>query len=112
MAESFFATPKNEMCYRKSFAVRADAKCAVIKPIEAAYNRKRPYPAIGHKAPAQAIGRSSSELRSWPRGFHGCLVSQAPAFESWYGSVPEIPTEAIREALVNAPCHRDYTTGV
>ncbi len=100
------------MCYRKSFAVRADAKRAVIKRIEAAYNRKRPYSAIGRKVPAQAIGRSLSEP-SWPKGgFRGCLVSQAPAFESWHGSVPEIPTEAIREALANALCHRDYITGV
>ncbi len=25
--------------------------------------------------------------------------------------VPEVPAEAIREALANALCHRDYTTG-
>ena len=53
--ESFFATLKNEMYYRKSFATRADAKHAVIEFIEADYNRRRPHSTIGHQIPANAM---------------------------------------------------------
>ncbi|MEG1841052.1 MAG: integrase core domain-containing protein, partial [Raoultibacter sp.] len=37
VAESFFATLKNEMYYRKSFSTRAEAKMAVINFIECYY---------------------------------------------------------------------------
>ena len=55
VAESFFATLKNEMYYRRSFATRADAKHAVIEFIEADYNRKRPHSTIGYQIPASAM---------------------------------------------------------
>ena len=55
VAESFFATLKNEMYHRKSFATRADAKHAVIRFIEAEYNRKRPHSTIGYQIPAKAM---------------------------------------------------------
>ena len=55
VAESFFATLKNEMRYRGSFATRADAKHAVIEFIEADYNRKRPHSTIGYQIPARAM---------------------------------------------------------
>ena len=43
VAESFFATVKNEMCCRASFATRAAAKHAVIELIEADCDRRRPF---------------------------------------------------------------------
>ena len=55
VAESFFATLKNEMYYRGSFATRADAKHAVIRFIEADYNRRRPHSTIGYQIPAKAM---------------------------------------------------------
>lgn len=55
VAESFFATLKNEMYYRSSFATRADAKHAVIEFIGADYNRRRPHSTIGYQVPAQAM---------------------------------------------------------
>ena len=55
VAESFFATLKNEIYYRSSFATRADAKHAVIEFIEADYNRRRPHSIIGYQVPAQAM---------------------------------------------------------
>lgn len=55
VAESFFATLKNEMYYRSSFATRADTKHAVIEFIEADYNRRRPHSTIGYQVPAQAM---------------------------------------------------------
>ncbi len=55
VVESFFVTLKNEMCYHRSFATRADAKHAAIGFIEADYNRRRPHSTIGYKIPAQAV---------------------------------------------------------
>ena len=55
VAESFFATLKNEMYYRRRFATRADTKHAVIEFIEADYNRRRPHSTIGYKIPARAM---------------------------------------------------------
>lgn len=55
VAESFFATLKNEMYYRESFATRDDAKHAVIGFIEADYNRRRPHSTIGYQIPAKAM---------------------------------------------------------
>lgn len=55
VAESFFATLKNEMYYRRSFPTRDAAKHAVIEFIEADYNRRRPHSTIGYKIPAQAM---------------------------------------------------------
>lgn len=55
VAESFFATLKNEMYYRKSFATRAQAKAAVIEFIESYYNRRRPHSSIGYKIPAEVM---------------------------------------------------------
>ncbi len=55
VAESFFATLKNEMYYRRSFATRADAKHAVVGFIEAGCNRRRPHSTIGYRIPAKAM---------------------------------------------------------
>ena len=55
VAESFFATLKNEMCYRRSFPTRDSAKHAVVGFIEAYYNRRGPHSTIGYKVPAEAM---------------------------------------------------------
>lgn len=55
VAESFFATLKNEMYYRESFATRTAAKHAVIKFIETYYNRRRPHSTIGYQIPAEVM---------------------------------------------------------
>ena len=55
VAESFFATLKNEMYYRQSFATRSCAKHAVIEFIESYYNRRRPHSSIGYKIPAEVM---------------------------------------------------------
>ena len=56
VAESFFATLKNEMYYRKSFKTKSEAKHAVIEFIEHDYNRNRPHSTIGNKVPAEVMG--------------------------------------------------------
>lgn len=55
VAESFFATLKNEMYHRRSFATRDEARFAVIEFIESYYNRRRPHSSIGCKIPAEAM---------------------------------------------------------
>ena len=55
VAESFFATLKNEMYYRRSFPTRDSAKHAVIELSEVYYNRRRPHSTIGYKVPAEAM---------------------------------------------------------
>jgi putative transposase len=46
-AESFFASLKNEMFYRQSFATRARARFAVADYIEVFYNRRRLHSTLG-----------------------------------------------------------------
>lgn len=55
MAESFFATLKNEMYCRRRFPTRDAARHAVIEFIEVDYNRRRPHSTIGYQVPAQAM---------------------------------------------------------
>ena len=54
-AETFFATLKNEMYYRQSFATKARARFAVAEYIEVFYNRKRMHSSIGYRTPAKAL---------------------------------------------------------
>lgn len=66
VAGSFFATLKNEVCYRRSFPTRDSAKHAVIEFIEAYYNRRRPHSAIGCKVPAEAMAAFSERTEPKP----------------------------------------------
>lgn len=53
MAESFFATFKNELIYRHPWPTLARTKTAVITWIEGRYNRRRRHSAIGMLTPVQ-----------------------------------------------------------
>lgn len=66
VAESFFATLKNEMYYRRSFPTRDSAKHAVIEFIEAYYNRRRPHSTIGYKVPAEAMAAFFERIEPKP----------------------------------------------
>lgn len=68
VAESFFATLKNEMYSLRPWATRAEARHAVVGFIEACYNRRRPHSTIGYQVPAERMAafmeraeRASSE---------------------------------------------------
>lgn len=54
MAESFFASLKNELVYRTVFPTHEHARRAVAEYIEVFYNRTRLHSALGYKTPAQA----------------------------------------------------------
>jgi transposase InsO family protein len=53
VAESFFATLKTELVYRRSWLSRAELRAAVFQYIEVFYNRRRLHSSIGYKTPAQ-----------------------------------------------------------
>lgn len=55
VAESFFATLKNEMYYRYPFATKARARFAVAEYIEVFYNRKRAHSTLDYRTPTQAL---------------------------------------------------------
>lgn len=55
VAESFFATLKNEMYSLRPWATRAEARHAVVGFIEACYNRRRPHSTIGYQVPAERM---------------------------------------------------------
>jgi putative transposase len=54
VAESWFATLKNEMYHRYRFPTRKRARFAVAQYIELFYNRKRHHSTLGYRTPAQA----------------------------------------------------------
>lgn len=54
LAESFFATLKNELVYRTTYKTRADAIESVTGWIELWYNQKRRHSSIGYRTPRQA----------------------------------------------------------
>lgn len=55
VAESFFATLKNEMYSLRPWATRAEARHAAVGFIEAYYNRRRPHSTIGYQVPAERM---------------------------------------------------------
>jgi putative transposase len=52
LAESFFASLKNELIYRTVFATQDRARRAVAEYIEVFYNRIRLHSGLGHNTPA------------------------------------------------------------
>lgn len=52
-AESFFATLKKELIYRKKFRTKSEAKNAIFEYIEVWYNRLRIHSSIGFMTAVQ-----------------------------------------------------------
>ena len=53
LAESFFATLKNELVHRTAFPTRAHARRAIVSYIEGFYNRRRLHSALGYRTPLE-----------------------------------------------------------
>jgi transposase InsO family protein len=51
MMESFWATLKRELVYRRRFATRAEASRAIFEYIEVFYNRERLHSSLGYQSP-------------------------------------------------------------
>ena len=54
VAETFFASLKNEMYYQQVFTTRPRARMAVAEYIEVFYNRQRPHSSLGYRTPVRA----------------------------------------------------------
>lgn len=54
LAESFFASLKNELVHRTIFSTQAKARAAVAEYIEVFYNRTRIHSGLGYRTPAEA----------------------------------------------------------
>ena len=57
LAESFFASLKNELVHRTVFPTQEKARRAVAEYIEVFYTRTRVHSALGYKTPAQAAAK-------------------------------------------------------
>ena len=53
VAESFFATLKNELVYTRRFATRREAREAIFEFVEVFYNRHRRHSTIGYVSPVE-----------------------------------------------------------
>jgi putative transposase len=53
VAESFFATLKTELIFRRRWSQRIELRAAVFEFIEVFYNRQRLHSSLGYKTPAQ-----------------------------------------------------------
>jgi transposase InsO family protein len=62
LAESFFASLKNELIYRTSFPTRRRAQSAIAEYIEVFYNRERLHSAIGYRTPADVEAEYYEQL--------------------------------------------------
>jgi len=51
MAESFFATLKNERVHRTAYPTREHARVDIARYIEFRYNRKRLHSGLGYRTP-------------------------------------------------------------
>jgi putative transposase len=56
VAESFFATLKGELVYRRRWPTRVELRAATFEYIEVFYNRQRLHSSIGYKTPAEIEG--------------------------------------------------------
>lgn len=54
VSESFFATLKTELVYRRKWTGRAELREAVFEYIEVFYNRQRLHSTLGYRTPAEA----------------------------------------------------------
>ena len=53
VAESFFASLKEELIHRRSWATRAQARTAIVDYIEVFFNRRRLHSSLGYLCPAE-----------------------------------------------------------
>ena len=53
VAESFFATLKEELVHRQTYPTRAAARAAIFEFIEVFYNRRRLHSSLGNLTPAE-----------------------------------------------------------
>jgi putative transposase len=60
--ESFCATPKKELVYQDTFAIREAARLAIFEFVEGYYNRWRLHSGLGYQSPAEFEAQSLESL--------------------------------------------------
>ena len=63
MAESFFATLKEELVHRATFPTRAAARRAIFEFIEVFYNRCRLHSTLNYRTPGRVRGGAARDRR-------------------------------------------------
>ena len=53
MIESFFATLKLDLIFRRTFRTRGEARLAIFKYLEVFYNRQRSHSYLGYVSPVE-----------------------------------------------------------
>ena len=59
VVESFFASLKTELVYRRQFQSRQEAQTAIFSYIEGFYNRRRRHSTLGYLSPVEFEQRTS-----------------------------------------------------
>lgn len=79
VAESFFATLKNEMYSPRPWPTRAEARNAAVGYIEGFYNRARPHSTIGYQTPAGKMEAFFERTAPKPEELPLAVQSLSPA---------------------------------
>ncbi len=64
VAESFWATLKEELVYQHSWPTRARARHAIFEFVEVFYNRQRLHSSLGYLSPAEYEARGSGQAEA------------------------------------------------
>ena len=64
VAESLWASLKKEVCHRRTFETREEAKVACIDRVERFYNRSRPHSSIGYRHPADLMAEFQNRMEA------------------------------------------------
>ncbi len=72
VAESWFATLKNELIYRHSWPTRAAAQRAIFEFIEVFFNRQRLHSSLGHRSPAEYEAAKAQQPRTAQAAWQTC----------------------------------------
>jgi putative transposase len=64
VAESFFATLKKELIYRRTFTTRADARRQIFSYIEGWYNDRRLHSTLGYLTPIEWEQRQTQTAKT------------------------------------------------
>ena len=94
MAESFFATLKNELIYRHVWTTRRHAELAIFEFIAGWYNQHRRHSTLGYCSPAEVERRTSTGTLAAERTSPPKRVKPNPPFQRanhYYGYPSPLP---------------------
>jgi putative transposase len=78
VAESFFATLKNELVHHETYTTRKEAKTSIAEYIEIFYNRQRPHSSNNYKTPQHKENKYRKTLKKTIKPLPGKLNTPHP----------------------------------